>query len=79
MPVTAFVQSPNRVRQELTREPPPERLELAAHVEAVFGDGVHDLAGLVTGLSRRGSRSPDGKAWTEASFAAVMARFATAD
>ncbi|MGE5146738.1 MAG: recombinase-like helix-turn-helix domain-containing protein [Candidatus Eiseniibacteriota bacterium] len=48
---------------------------LADALEKIFSGGTHDLAGVIGALNAAGVRAPDGAAWTEASFRAVMAQF----
>ena len=43
-------------------------------IERAFGDGVHDLAGLVEQLNDSGLATPGGQRWTEASTAQEMAK-----
>jgi hypothetical protein len=62
------------VRQSRDGEPTPYEIRLAGAVEEVFGSGVHDLAGLVTGLNDRGLFAPDGASWTAQTFTAEMQR-----
>lgn len=47
---------------------------LADELEAIFGRGVRDLAGLVAALNETGVRPPDGADWTAESFTAEIAR-----
>lgn len=46
----------------------------ADELEGVYGQGVHDLAGVVTALNGTGVRPPDGEDWTEQSLTAELAR-----
>jgi hypothetical protein len=45
-------------------------------LEAIYGRGVHDLAGVVAGLNSSGVRPAGGEDWTEQSLAAELARLA---
>ena len=47
-------------------------LSLGDALEDIFGRGVHDLPGVVAALNEKGLATPDGDAWTEEIFAAVM-------
>lgn len=59
-----------------TRSAPPSAYEeaLADDLIACFAAGVEELGALVAALNARGSRSPSGAEWTEASFTAEMQR-----
>ena len=48
---------------------------LADALEKIFSGGTHDLPGVIGALNEAGVKTPDGAAWTEASFRAVMAEF----
>lgn len=61
-------------RQSRAGDPGPYEIRLAGAIEEVFGSGVHDLPGLVSGLNDRGLFAPDGAAWTEQTFTAEMRR-----
>lgn len=58
------------------RQHPPTAFEslLGDALERAFGAGQHGLAELVAALNRSGPNAPDGQAWTEAGFTALMAR-----
>lgn len=58
------------------RRSPPTDYEnlLASAIEAAFGAGVWDLPGLVARLNADGLRTPEGDAWTEDNYRAVIAR-----
>lgn len=58
------------------RRRPPTQFEdlLGDAIERAYGDGIHDLPGLVAYLNRTGPSAENGQAWTESSFAALMAR-----
>ncbi|OUL99099.1 recombinase-like helix-turn-helix domain-containing protein [Variovorax sp. JS1663] len=45
-------------------------------IERAFGDGVHDLAGLVERLNDSGLATPGGQAWTEDNYRQEMAKLA---
>ncbi len=49
---------------------------LADELEAIYGRGVHDLAGVVRALNESGVRPADGADWTEATFTAELAQLA---
>lgn len=59
-----------------SRHAPPSEYEmkLAGAIEEVFRNGTHDLPGLLAELANAGLVAPDGRAWTEESFAAEMHR-----
>lgn len=46
----------------------------ADELEAIYGRGVHDLAGVVAALNETGVRPADGKDWTEDTFTRELAR-----
>lgn len=60
------------------RKRPPTDYEnlLGDAIEAAFAAGAWELPALVARLNADGIRMPDGSAWTEASFKAVMAELA---
>lgn len=60
--------------QARDREPTAYESLLGDAIERAFGAGIHDLAGLVGCLNRTGPNAPNGQAWTEESFAALMAQ-----
>ena len=43
-------------------------------IERAFGDGVHDLAGLVERLNDSGLPTPGGQRWTEDLYTQEMAK-----
>ena len=57
-----------------TRSHPPTAYErrLSDALTAIFGEEVHDLAGIVARLNAAGIPDPDGAPWTEAGFEAAM-------
>jgi hypothetical protein len=59
-----------------TRPSPPSDYEnaLGDALVACFEEGIEELAPLVKRLDERGVKAPDGAAWTEESFQAVLAR-----
>jgi hypothetical protein len=65
-----------RLNPEQARRRPPTNYEhaLADEIEAIFGQGIWHLAGVVAALNATSLRLPEGAAWTEESFAAEMAR-----
>lgn len=54
--------------------PTPYENTLADAMETAFGEGITELAPLVARINALDVRAPDGALWTEASFAAEMAR-----
>lgn len=65
--------------QSRTRPPTSFEDAFADELEAIYGRGVHDLAGIVAALNETGVRPADGAEWTEDSFRAQLARFAEED
>lgn len=59
-----------------TRDHAPSGYEeaLADALQAIFEREIYDLPDVVRELNARGPKAPNGAAWTEASFAAEMAR-----
>lgn len=47
---------------------------LADALQAIFGQEVYDLPGIVRRLNEQGPKPPKGAVWTEELFAAEMAR-----
>ena len=62
---------PHQARQ---RPPTPFEDLLGDAIERAYGDGIHDLPGLLAYLNRTGPSAENGQDWTEASFTALMAR-----
>lgn len=62
--------------QAATRKPTSFEDAFADELEAVYGRGVHDLAGVIAALNETGVRPGDGADWTEASFRAQLAELA---
>lgn len=50
----------------------PYEAALGNALEEVFSAGIYDLSGIVSALNRMGVMTPDGEAWTEEGYAAVM-------
>ncbi|WP_020658240.1 recombinase-like helix-turn-helix domain-containing protein [Amycolatopsis benzoatilytica] len=69
---------PLQLRPVQSRTAPPTSYEnaLADELEAAYGRGVHDLAGVVSALNTGGLRPANGADWTESTFAAELARLA---
>ena len=61
-----------------TRAAPPTEYEnrLGDSLEQIFAAGGEELARVVEGLNKLGSRDPAGQSWTETSFQAAMKRLA---
>ena len=59
-----------------SRAAPPTAAEnrLADALQRIFADAVYDLPGIVARLNQVGLAGPNAAAWTEASFAAELAR-----
>ncbi len=72
------IERPEDVRNIVwqTRDAPPTAYEnrLGDALEAIFGEGVDDLATVVARLNERGVRDSSGQAWNEDSFAREMRR-----
>lgn len=47
-------------------------------IERAFGQGIHDLHGLVAYLNQAGPSAPNGQAWTAESYSREIARLAAA-
>lgn len=60
--------------QARARAPTAFESLLGDALERAFGAGHQGLAELVAQLNRSGPSAPDGQAWTEAGFTALMAR-----
>ncbi|MGB0629823.1 MAG: recombinase-like helix-turn-helix domain-containing protein [Alphaproteobacteria bacterium] len=50
----------------------PYEQSLGDALEETFGQGIHELAGVVAALNAKGLTTPDGDAWTEENFKDVM-------
>lgn len=61
------------VHQSRTHPPTDWELNLAAAIEAAFGQGHHELPALVAALNASRVRPREGGEWTDAKFRAVMA------
>ncbi|NKQ57623.1 hypothetical protein HFP15_32655 [Amycolatopsis sp. K13G38] len=72
---------PLQLRPVQSRTAPPTSYEnaLADELEAVYGRGVHDLAGVVAALNAGGLRPADGADWTEETFTAELARLSAGE
>ena len=70
MPTDRYL-NPHQARQ---RAPTAFESLLGDALERAFGAGQHSLAEVVAALNRTGPNAPDGHPWTEASFAALMAK-----
>lgn len=59
-----------------SRSRPPTSYEdaFADELEAVYGRGIHDLAGVVAALNETGVRPASGADWSEENFRAELAR-----
>ena len=60
--------------QARTRTPTTYEDLLGDAIERAFGDGIHDLPGLVAYLNRTGPSAENGQPWTESSYCALLAR-----
>ncbi len=74
----ASIERPDEVRniRWQTRPSPLTDYEnaLADSLQAIFGEEIYDLAGIVRQLNVRGPKPPGGGEWTEQMFTAEMAR-----
>lgn len=52
----------------------PYEKKLSGALAEVFGEGTHDLAGVISGLNTLGLHAPDGAPWDESRFRAEMRR-----
>jgi hypothetical protein len=73
MPDPAFY---NETHQ--SRSAPPTAYEslLGDAIERAFGQGIHDLEGLVAYLNQSGPAGPNGATWTAESYGREIARLA---
>lgn len=62
--------------QTRASEPTPFENALGDALEKIFASGAETLPDVVKGLNDLGSRAPDGKPWTEASFQSAMQKLA---
>jgi hypothetical protein len=74
----ATVEAPDGARnvvwQTRAAEPTAYEHRLADALQAIFADEVYDRPGIVARLNRAGLTTEAGALWTEAGFAAEMAR-----
>lgn len=74
----ASIERPDEVRniRWQTRPAPLTDYEnaLADSLQAIFGEEIYDLAGVVRQLNERGPQPRSGDEWTEEMFTAEMAR-----
>lgn len=70
MPTDRYL-NPHQARQ---RAPTAFESLLGDALERAFGAGQHSLPEVVAALNRTGPNAPDGQPWTEAGFAALMAK-----
>lgn len=65
-----------RLEPTQTRRRPTTSYEhaLADEIEAIFGKGIWDLAGVVAALNDTSLQPPDGGGWSEERFTAEIAR-----
>ena len=66
------------VHQAQTRPPTAYDNALGDAIEAAFGQGIHNLPGLVAALNQAGIATPEGAPWTEQNLAPVMNALAEA-
>ena len=49
-------------------------MNLGDALEAIFGEGIQDIQGIVQALNERGSQTPNEELWTEENFPKIMKR-----
>ncbi len=64
----------NETHQNRSAAPTAYESLLGDAIERAFGQGIHDLHGLVAYLNQAGPSAPNGQAWTPESFQQAMAR-----
>lgn len=64
----------NEARQSQPEPPEPYEDLLADGLEYAFGQGIHDLPGIVAELINRAVPSPGAQAWTEDLLRTELAR-----
>ena len=64
----------NAVHQNRSAPPTSYESLLGDSIERAFGQGIHDLDGLVAYLNNAGPSAPNGQAWTSATYQQEMAR-----
>ena len=57
---------------------PPEADRFGDALEAIMGDGTHDLAGIAEGLNRRGVAAGGRTVWTPDALSVYLAELAEA-
>ncbi len=68
----------NETHQNRSAEPTAYESLLGDSIERAFGQGIHDLEGLVAYLNQAGPAGPNGQAWTAESYQREIARLAAA-
>ena len=64
----------NETHQQRSAEPTAYENLLGDSLERAFGQGIHDLEGLVAYLNKAGPSAANSPPWTPASFEQEMAR-----
>jgi hypothetical protein len=64
----------NETHQSRATAPTAYENLLGDAIERAFGQGIHDLDGLVSFLNRSGVSAPNGQPWTTAVYETEMAR-----
>jgi len=54
--------------------PTEYEMNLGDALEAIFGEGIQDIQGIVQALNERGSQTPNEELWTEENFPKIMKR-----
>ena len=68
----------NETHQNRSAVPTAYESLLGDSIERAFGQGIHDLAGLVAYLNQAGPAGPNGQAWTTERYQREIARLAAA-
>jgi Recombinase-like helix-turn-helix domain len=74
--IETYGQLTNIVWQSRSAPPTDYENSLGDALEDVMADGTHDLPGIIKGLTERGVKARDGKAFDENSFKAELKRLA---
>ena len=64
----------NEVHQNRSSTPTSYESLLGDSIERAFGQGIHDLDGLVAYLNNAGPSAPNGQAWTSTTYQQEIAR-----
>ena len=64
----------NETHQNRSTSPTSYESLLGDSIERAFGQGIHDLGGVVAYLNSTGPSAPNGQPWTSATYQQEMAR-----